>query len=100
MRKENMANINELRREYGNLRTEAIRWGDTQEDFDAYAITQVMERAQVQATGPNDYVEFAGYRLKRFRGERCCPKAKWIDCVCSVAFKCPEHGQRHIGTHD
>ena len=48
-----MANINDLRKEYGNLRTEAIRWGDTQENFDAYAITQVMERAQVQATGPN-----------------------------------------------
>ena len=30
----------------------------------------------------------------------CCPQAQLIPCVCMYAFKCPEHGERHIGTHD
>jgi len=90
----------ELRRQYAALRNEAIRWGDKADDFTAYTITQVMERSQVQATGPKDYVEFAFHRVNHLRGSRCCPKATWLDCVCSIAFKCPDHGTKHIGTHD
>jgi len=30
----------------------------------------------------------------------CCDKAVQIPCVCSYAFRCPEHGERHVGTHD
>lgn len=35
--------------------------------------------------------------VKRFG---CCEKAEPMPCVCSYAFKCPEHGERHYGTHD
>lgn len=30
----------------------------------------------------------------------CCPKAKFVTCVCSYAFYCDDHGQTHVGTHD
>ena len=30
----------------------------------------------------------------------CCSKAKPIECVCVYAFTCPEHGERHIGSHE
>lgn len=30
----------------------------------------------------------------------CCEKAEMTPCVCMYSFKCPEHGERHIGTHD
>lgn len=30
----------------------------------------------------------------------CCEKADFSPCVCMYSFKCPEHGERHIGTHD
>lgn len=30
----------------------------------------------------------------------CCPQAVPIPCVCAFAFTCPEHGDRHIGSHD
>jgi hypothetical protein len=63
----------ELRRKYADLRNEAVRWGDKADDFTAYTITQVMERSQVQTTGPKDYVEFAFHRVNRLRGRRCGP---------------------------
>lgn len=30
----------------------------------------------------------------------CCDLAKSIMCVCERAWSCPEHGERHVGTHD
>jgi len=30
----------------------------------------------------------------------CCAKAEVLPCVCAYAFRCPDHGERHIGTHD
>lgn len=30
----------------------------------------------------------------------CCPKAKPMACVCEYAWECPDHGVKHIGTHD
>jgi len=30
----------------------------------------------------------------------CCPKAQPSNCVCMYSYKCPEHGDQHIGTHD
>jgi len=30
----------------------------------------------------------------------CCKQARLINCVCMYAFDCPEHGAKHIGTHD
>jgi hypothetical protein len=30
----------------------------------------------------------------------CCSKAELAACVCVYYFKCPEHGERHIGSHD
>lgn len=36
-------------------------------------------------------------QLKRFA---CCEKATQIGCVCLYATTCPEHGERHNGTHD
>ena len=32
--------------------------------------------------------------------ERCCDLAIVYPCVCSIAFSCPEHGVKHVGTHD
>lgn len=34
---------------------------------------------------------------KRFA---CCEKAEFSPCVCTYSFKCPDHGDTHIGTHD
>ncbi len=36
-------------------------------------------------------------QLKRFA---CCEKATQKGCVCLYATTCPEHGERHNGTHD
>lgn len=30
----------------------------------------------------------------------CCHRAVQIPCVCAFAFTCPEHGDRHVGSHD
>ena len=30
----------------------------------------------------------------------CCAKAVLTPCVCAYSFRCPDHGERHIGTHD
>ena len=30
----------------------------------------------------------------------CCDQAVFLNCVCAWAFRCPIHGDRHIGTHD
>jgi hypothetical protein len=30
----------------------------------------------------------------------CCEKAETINCVCAQAWRCPEHGEMHHGTHD
>ena len=35
--------------------------------------------------------------IKRFA---CCDLAEFMQCVCTYAFKCETHGERHIGTHD
>jgi hypothetical protein len=30
----------------------------------------------------------------------CCEKATPIHCVCMASFTCPDHGEKHVGTHD
>lgn len=30
----------------------------------------------------------------------CCEKAEFLPCVCTWSFRCAEHGDTHIGTHD
>lgn len=35
--------------------------------------------------------------LKRYA---CCEQAVPTPCVCAYSFKCPVHGERHVGTHD
>ena len=30
----------------------------------------------------------------------CCLKAEPLGCVCTYAFRCTVHGDKHIGTHD
>lgn len=30
----------------------------------------------------------------------CCEKAEYTNCVCTRSYKCPEHGEVHVGTHD
>jgi hypothetical protein len=30
----------------------------------------------------------------------CCEKAKRTNCVCQYSTTCPDHGERHFGTHD
>ncbi len=33
-------------------------------------------------------------------GQLCCMKATYINCVCHRSYKCPKHGEVHVGTHD
>lgn len=30
----------------------------------------------------------------------CCGKAVPINCVCAYSYDCPDHGAKHIGSHD
>ena len=30
----------------------------------------------------------------------CCEKAEFTNCVCMYSFWCPDHGTKHVGTHD
>lgn len=30
----------------------------------------------------------------------CCLKAKRLPCVCYQSYRCPEHGEQHIGSHE
>lgn len=30
----------------------------------------------------------------------CCPRAHALQCVCAYAYECPDHGTRHMGTHE
>jgi len=44
-----------------------------------------------------------GHRCREveiFKRYGCCEKAHMIPCVCLHSFECPEHGTKHIGTHD
>ena len=38
--------------------------------------------------------------LPKCHPKACCEKAEIINCVCEIAWNCPEHGTRHHGTHD
>lgn len=40
------------------------------------------------------------YKREIIQRYACCEKAEFTPCVCMYSFKCPEHGERHIGTHD
>jgi hypothetical protein len=37
---------------------------------------------------------------EKIDSKACCPYAVSIECVCFKAFKCPIHGETHIGSHD
>jgi len=30
----------------------------------------------------------------------CCPRSQALDCVCAYAYSCPDHGTRHMGSHE
>jgi|CXWL01.1.fsa_nt_gi hypothetical protein len=40
---------------------------------------------------------FRSEQLKRYA---CCEKATQHGCVCAYSTICPDHGERHFGTHD
>jgi hypothetical protein len=42
----------------------------------------------------------ACYRTELITRFGCCAKAEILGCVCHYAFRCPVHGDKHIGTHD
>lgn len=44
--------------------------------------------------------EVARHRAEYIVGWGCCDKARPINCVCAFSTDCPEHGQRHNGSHD
>lgn len=33
-------------------------------------------------------------------GPQCCSEMKRMSCVCAEAWRCPDHGEWHFGTHD
>lgn len=33
-------------------------------------------------------------------GLLCCEQAEYTHCVCARSYKCPVHGEKHVGTHD
>lgn len=33
-------------------------------------------------------------------GQLCCDQANIVPCVCVRSYKCPIHGETHVGTHD
>ena len=35
-----------------------------------------------------------------FYPHACCEKATVLPCVCAYSYECPEHGTRHIGSHE
>lgn len=39
-------------------------------------------------------------KLHKIGPQACCLKAKRNNCVCMYSYKCPKHGETHIGTHD
>lgn len=49
---------------------------------------------QAQACSPEC---LSAETLKRYA---CCQKAQPLPCVCFYATTCPDHGERHFGTHD
>lgn len=30
----------------------------------------------------------------------CCPRATRLSCVCAYGYTCPDHGERHMGSHE
>jgi hypothetical protein len=40
---------------------------------------------------------YSAEQLKRYA---CCEKAVKTGCVCAYSTTCPDHGERHFGTHD
>ena len=36
---------------------------------------------------------------ERAKADFCCDKAEYLPCVCTVAIRCPDHGEHHRGTH-
>jgi hypothetical protein len=33
-------------------------------------------------------------------GRVCCDRAEPVACVCVRSYRCPTHGETHIGSHD
>ena len=38
--------------------------------------------------------------FRRDNPHACCEKAVRVYCVCRVSYKCPDHGQKCVGSHD
>jgi ribonuclease I len=56
-------------------------------------------------TDPDAYgreIEAAYQRLNppQLKPFQCCEQAVSINCVCAHSYRCPVHGEKHIGSHD
>ena len=48
-----------------------------------------------------DYSELEARALTQLYRDRCCERATLAGpCVCDFVTQCPEHGEKHHGTHD
>lgn len=70
-----------------------------------YDLTEIRRTAAIQEGAIAVANEVAVQIWHRRREEvkkpfRCCEKAVQISCVCAWAWKCPSHGERHIGSHE
>lgn len=70
-------------------------------DFKLTKNEHVWRLAKTLAEEDPSLSEFdAKRRAENILSMACCDKARSINCVCAYSFICPEHGERHIGSHD
>lgn len=74
-------------------------WADIHDNQSPYWLEKF--RDEVLLVEPlNVDAQRAHARQHPLADERCCDLAVVNPCVCSISFTCPEHGAKHIGTHD
>jgi len=73
-------------------------WNGRRKEFD-FLITMNKSDEEV-LSNCNAIIKAISENKASLNQTACCPLAEPINCVCTYAFKCQVHGEKHIGTHD
>jgi hypothetical protein len=88
--------IEHYREVYGGHQARAGLFGVGPQEFNA----RVRARFRGATPYPQMWASYAYQEVQIIAGNKCCPKAEVVPCVCEVSFRCPDHGGRCVGSHD
>ena len=88
--------VEHYRSVYGTHQARAGLFGVGPQEFNA----RVLARFRGAKPYPQMWCTYAYLEVQGIAGNKCCPKAEVVPCVCEVSFRCPDHGGHCVGSHD